>query len=126
MGLGLIVGVAALGVISARAVVERRQQIGVLRSIGFQRRMIQAAFLLESSFVALTAIAVGTALGLVVAYEIVLDVATQPSWESLAFTVPWLALGVIFAVVYAVALLTTLAPALRASRVYPAEALRYQ
>jgi ABC-type lipoprotein release transport system permease subunit len=29
-------------------------------------------------------------------------------------------------VVYAVALLTTLAPAVRASRVYPAEALRYQ
>ena len=37
MGLGLIVGVAALGVISARSVVERRQQIGVLRSIGFRR-----------------------------------------------------------------------------------------
>ena len=37
MGLGLIVGVAALGVISARAVVERRQQIGVLRAIGFRR-----------------------------------------------------------------------------------------
>ena len=34
MGLGLVVGVAALGVISARSVVERRQQIGVLRSIG--------------------------------------------------------------------------------------------
>ena len=36
MGLGLIVGVAALGVITARAVVERRQQIGVLRAIGFR------------------------------------------------------------------------------------------
>ena len=31
MGLGLIVGIAALGVISARAVVERRQQIGILQ-----------------------------------------------------------------------------------------------
>ena len=59
MGLGLVVGVAALGVISARAVVERRQQIGVLRSIGFRREMVQAIFLLESSFVALTAIVVG-------------------------------------------------------------------
>ena len=38
MGLGLIVGVAALGVISARAVVERRQQIGVMRAIGFRTR----------------------------------------------------------------------------------------
>src|SRR5690606_1068103 len=31
MGLGLLVGVVALGVVAARAVVERRQQIGVLR-----------------------------------------------------------------------------------------------
>ena len=60
MGLGLIVGVAALGVISARAVVERRQQIGVLRAIGFRRGMVQLSFLLESSFIALTAIVVGT------------------------------------------------------------------
>jgi putative ABC transport system permease protein len=126
MGLGLVVGVAALGVISARSVVERRQQIGVLRSIGFQRRMIQAAFLLESTFVAGTAIVVGTVLGLILGYNIIADSATQPSWDNLTFTVPWLSLGFIFLVVYAVALLTTLAPAVRASRVYPAEALRYQ
>jgi CBS domain-containing protein len=50
-GLGLIVEVAALGVISARAVVERRQQIGVLRAIGHQRRMVQLSFLLECSFI---------------------------------------------------------------------------
>jgi putative ABC transport system permease protein len=126
MGLGLVVGVAALGVISARAVVERRQQIGVLRAIGFRRRMIQAAFLLEASFVALTAIVVGTALGLVISYNVVADTAQQPSWDMLSFSVPWLNLALIFLIVYAVALLTTLAPAVRASRVYPAEALRYQ
>jgi ABC-type lipoprotein release transport system permease subunit len=33
---------------------------------------------------------------------------------------------VIFLIVYVVALLTTFAPAMRASRVRPAEALRYQ
>ncbi len=43
MGLGLIVGVAALGVISARAVVERRQHIGVLRAIGFRKSMVRSA-----------------------------------------------------------------------------------
>ena len=126
MGLGLIVGVAALGVITARSVVERRQQIGVLRSIGFQRRMIQAAFLLESSFVALSAILVGSVLGLALGYNIIADTAKQPSWDTLSLTVPWLTLSVVFLLVYAVALLTTLAPAVRASRVYPAEALRYQ
>jgi putative ABC transport system permease protein len=127
MGLGLIVGVAALGVISARSVVERRQQIGVLRSIGFRRRMVQASFLLESSFVAFTAIAVGSALGLVVAYNVIADSADDPSWNgALHFVVPWAHLLIVFVAVYAAALLTTYAPAARASRVRPAEALRYE
>jgi putative ABC transport system permease protein len=126
MGLGLIVGVAALGVITARAVVERRQQIGVLRAIGFRRRMVQLAFLLESSFVALTSIAVGTLLGLVVAHNVISDSQNTPSWQNLSFDVPWVNLGIIFAAVYLVALATTWVPAVRASRIYPAEALRYQ
>jgi putative ABC transport system permease protein len=126
LGLGLLVGVAALGVISARAVVERRQQIGVLRAIGFRQRTVQAAFLLESSFVALTAIVVGTVLGLLLAWNIIRDQQAQPSWEGLELVVPWLNLVVIFAVVYAVAIAATLAPAIRASRIRPAEALRYQ
>jgi putative ABC transport system permease protein len=126
MGLGLIVGIAALGVITARSVVERRQQIGVLRAIGFRRRMVQASFLLESSFIALTSIAVGTVLGLAVAYNVLWETKQQPSWDNLAFSVPWVNLGIIFLAVYVVALATTFAPALKASRVYPAEALRYQ
>ena len=51
MGLGLVVGIAA------RSVVERRQQIGVLRALGFQKEMVHLTFLLESSFVALLGIA---------------------------------------------------------------------
>jgi putative ABC transport system permease protein len=126
MALGLIVGVAALGVVSARSVVERRQQIGVLRAIGYRRSMVQACFLIESSFVALTAIVVGTGLGLAVAYNVISDTRRQPSWSGMPFDVPWLTLALIFVAVYGVAMLTTLAPARRASRVYPAEALRYQ
>jgi putative ABC transport system permease protein len=126
MGLGLIVGVAALGVITARAVVERRQQIGVLRAIGFRRRAVQMSFLIESSFVALTSIVVGTGLGLAVAYNVILDSRRSPSWAHMAFVVPWLTLGVVFLAVYLVALATTLVPALRASRIYPAQALRYE
>jgi putative ABC transport system permease protein len=126
MGLGLVVGVAALGVISARAVVERRQQIGVLRAIGFRQRMVQGTFLLESSFIALTAIVVGTILGLLLAGNIIRDQRQQPSWDNLTLVIPWLDFAVIFAIVYVVALAATLAPALRASRIRPAEALRYQ
>lgn len=126
MALGLIVGVAALGVISARAVVERRQQIGVMRAIGFRQGMVQGSFLLESSFVALTAIVVGSGLGLLLADNIIRDTRQQPSWHDIGLHVPWANLAIIFAAVLAVALLATLAPALRASRIRPAEALRYE
>jgi ABC-type lipoprotein release transport system permease subunit len=88
--------------------------------------MVQLAFLLESSFVALTSIVVGTVLGLILAWNIVADQRRQPSWENLELYVPWLNLFVVFAIVYAVALAATLAPAIRASRTRPAEALRYQ
>ena len=126
LGLGLLVGVAALGVISARSVVERRQQIGVMRAIGFRRRMVEASFLLESSFLALTSIVVGTLLGLVLAWNIIADTRRQPSWAGLTLDIPWLNLLVIFLLVYAVAIVATIAPARRASRVQPAEALRYE
>ena len=125
MGLGLLVGVAALGVISARSVVERRQQIGVLRAIGFQPAMIRRTLLLESSMIAVTAIVIGTGLGLVMAAEVVGDMAGTPGWANLSVHVPWASLGVVFGIVYAAALATTWLPALRASRIYPAEALRY-
>ena len=38
MGIGLFVGIAAVGVIAFRTVVERRQQIGMLRAIGYTRQ----------------------------------------------------------------------------------------
>lgn len=89
MGLGLIVGVAALGVISARAVVERRQQIGILRAIGFRRGAIQLGFLLESSFIATTAIVVGTLFGLICAVNVIDDVtANNRSLEALTVSIP--------------------------------------
>ena len=45
------------------------------------------------------------------------DQRAQPSWENLELVVPCVNLGVIFLVVYAVALAATLAPAVRASRI---------
>ena len=126
MLLGLVVGVAALGVIAARSVVERRQQIGVLRSIGFQAQTVRLGLLLESGFLALTSIIVGSALGLALAYNVIDDAHRQATWPGVHLVVPWMNLSVIFLIVMIVALATTLLPARRASRVYPAEALRYQ
>ncbi len=126
MGLGLLVGVAALGVIAARSVVERRQQIGVLRAIGFQRSMVRLGFLLESGFMALTSIVVGTALGLAMAYNVVDDARRQATWPEVHLSIPWLNLALIFVVVLVVALGTAYLPARQASNVYAAEALRYE
>jgi len=126
LGLGLIVGVAALAVISARTVVERRHEIGVMRSIGFERSMVQLSFLLESSMIALVGIVLGSVLGLAIAYNVIRDTADQPSWDNITFAVPWTNLLIVYAVVYGAALLAAFLPARQASRVYPAAALRYE
>jgi putative ABC transport system permease protein len=126
LGLGLIVGVAALGVISARTVVERRHEIGVMRAIGFERRLVQLTFLLEATMVAVVAIAVGTMLGIAIAFNVIRDTKSQAGWENLEYTVPWLGLSAIFAIVLIAAVVTAYIPARQASRVYPAEALRYE
>ena len=124
MGLGLLVGIAALGVIAARSVVERRQQIGMLRALGFQRGQVRLAFLIESSFVALLGIGLGVALGAALSVGIVDSFEEQIS--GIHYTVPWNTLGVIVGLAYVASLLTTFLPASQASRVYPAEALRYE
>ena len=121
MGLGLVVGVAALGVISARSVVERRQQIGVLRSIGFRAAWSRLSFLLESSFIALTAIGVGTPSASSIAYNVdpglrrPADLAGRPARSSC----PGLHLAIVFLAVYAAALLTTSRRRRAPSRVQP-------
>jgi len=126
LGLGLVIGVAALGVISARSVVERRQQIGVLRAIGFQARMVQMSFLVESLIVTLVSVVVGSVLGLWVAFNVIQDTASQPGYENLALVPPWPALAVILGVVVICSVLATWLPSVRASRTYPATALRYE
>ncbi|MDO8736619.1 MAG: FtsX-like permease family protein [Thermoleophilia bacterium] len=124
MGLGLVVGIAALGVIAARAVVERRQQIGMLRAIGFRRGMVQKAFLLESSFVALLGITIGSVLGLTLCYSVMTFIAKDMA--GLTYQIPWFNVVFIGVLAYAASLLTTYLPAHQASKVYPAEALRYE
>ena len=126
MALGLLVGIAGLGVISTRAVVERRQQIGVLRAIGYRRRMIQLSFLLEASFISLLGILIGTTLGIVLGWQAYNDIKQEEGLDSLQFAIPWLQIVVILAVTYGFSMLATFIPARQASRIYPAEALRYE
>jgi putative ABC transport system permease protein len=124
MGLGLVVGICALGVIVARSVVERRQQIGMMRALGFQRGQVRLSFLIESSFIALLGIGGGVVLGLGFSGTLIDNI--REGFPGIEYTVPWGALLLVVVVGYAASLLTTYLPARRASKVYPAEALRYE
>ncbi len=123
-GLGLVVGIAALGVIAARSVIERRQQIGVLRALGFQKGMVQLSFLLESSFVALLGIIIGVALGLGISVRVVTEM--TKSISGITFEIPWFSIITVVVIAYGASLFTTYLPSRQASRIYPAEALRYE
>ena len=124
MGLGLVVGICALGVLAARSVVERRQQIGMMRALGFQRRQVRLTFLIESSFIALLGIGGGVVLGLGFSGTLIDNI--REGFPGMEYRVPWGALLLVVVAGYAASLLTTYLPARRASRVYPAEALRYE
>ncbi len=125
LALGLVVGIAALGVISLRSVVERRQQIGMLRALGYQRGMVAASFLIESLFIAVTGAFIGTTTGLVLAYNLLTGTSGSQSLSgSVSVPVAQIALFIGVSVVAAYAM--TALPAHRASRVPIAEALRYE
>ena len=123
MLLGLVAGIIALGVISTRAVVERRRQIGMMRAIGFSRRMVQMSFLAESSFIALLSIALGLGFGLIMGINVVSDIRTDE--PNIPLVIPWGQLALIGVGAYFFSLLTTYLPSRQAARIAPADALRY-
>ena len=126
MGLGLVVGIAALGVISFRAVVERRQQIGMLRAIGYQRSMVALSFLFESGLVALSGILMGLIMGVSFSWVLWTSGDLDDAAGTIPFTVPWMQLAIICGIALVSSLLMTYLPARAASRIAVAEALRYE
>lgn len=125
MGLGLFVGIASLGVIALRSVVERRQQIGMMRAIGYQRGTVALSFILESSFIALTGILSGVVGGAILSYNLLSSQYVSNSSE-ITFFMPWLEITSYCVLAFAFALLLTWWPSRRAAAVPVAEALRYE
>ena len=123
-GLGLVVGVAAIGVLSVRAVVERRQSIGVLRAIGFKSSMIRTQFLIESSFITILGILVGIFLGILQSWLIYNEISKE--LEGAKFVIPFGEVGVLIGLTVIASILASIIPANQASKTYPAEALRYE
>ena len=123
LALGLIVGIAGLGVISTRAVVERWQQIGMLRALGYRRSLVQRSFLMESSFIAVLGLVIGSLVGVWQSYRFFV---TDKTFGTIVFHVPVVEIVLILAGAYLATLLTTYLPSRAAARVAPAEALRYE
>jgi putative ABC transport system permease protein len=123
LALGLIVGIAGLGVISTRAVVERWQQIGMLRAVGYRRSLVQRSFLMESSLIAILGLIIGTIVGVWQSYRFFV---VDKTFGTVAFHVPMIQIGLILVGAYLATLVTTYLPARSAARVAPAEALRYE
>jgi len=124
MGLGLVVGVAALGVLSLRAVNERRMQIAIMRCIGYRARMIRIQFIMESIFITVIGTGLGMGLGALISWSFLDDISGAN--QGLTFDIPWGSILVVVAITVIAALITTYVPARQASQVYPAEALRYE
>ncbi len=123
LGAGLIIGVSALGIITLRSVHERRLEIGMMRAIGFKRRMVRRAFLFEAMLIALWGLIIGTLQGIYVGWYI---------WDEgfkemdYVFSIPWMKIGVVLLIALIFILLCVLPPSHQASKVEPAEALRFE
>ena len=124
MGLGLFVGVAAVGVIAFRTVVERRQQIGMLRAIGYNRKMIGLTFMFESAFIALMGVVSGIVFALILARQLVTESFANQGVTS--FSIPWTQVLLIGGLAFVFALIMTLIPSRQAASIPIAEALRYE
>jgi putative ABC transport system permease protein len=120
LGLGavaLLVGGVGIANVMVVSVLERRTEIGVRRALGATRRHIRLQFLVESMMLA----GLGGAAGVAIGAAITKAYAGSRGWT---FTVPLVGLLGGIAVSLAIGALAGLYPAVRASRLAPAEAVR--
>jgi putative ABC transport system permease protein len=120
LGLGsvaLLVGGVAIANVMVMSVLERRMEIGVRRSIGATRREIRYQFLLESIVLSGIGGLVGVMLGSLITLA-------YTNYTNIVFSIPvWQILG---AVVLALLIgaISGVYPAIKASKIQPAEAVR--
>jgi putative ABC transport system permease protein len=112
---------AAIGLMNIMlvAVNERTREIGLIKAIGGKSKSIRAQFLFESIFISLIGAVLGIILGVVVGNVVGIFLHT-------GFVIPWLWVAIGILVCSAVGLFAGLYPALKASRLDPIVALRYE
>jgi ABC-type antimicrobial peptide transport system permease subunit len=115
---GLAIGAVGLAVISTRNVAERRREIGMMRAIGFPRRQVMLSVLLELVVLGIIGLIIGIVNGLLIALGFA-------NLQNVALIIPWEQLGLYLSFIVLIALFAGSIPAYVASRIPPAEALRY-
>lgn len=112
---------AAIGLMNIMlvAVTERTKEIGLIKAIGGKQKTIRNQFLFESIIISLGGAAFGILLGVIVgnAFAILMQTGFVIPWQ-------WMIIGIIICTI--VGLLSGLYPAIKASKLRPIEALRYE
>jgi putative ABC transport system permease protein len=120
IGLITLVG-AAIGLMNIMlvSVTERTKEIGLIKAIGGRQRNVRQQFLFESILISLIGAAFGVVLGVILGNVFSLILST-------GFVLPWGWVGGGILICSLVGLLAGLYPSLKASRLNPIEALRYE
>jgi putative ABC transport system permease protein len=101
------------------SVTERTREIGVRKALGAKKSTIAFQFFIETLLIGQMGGLVGIILGILVGFAF----ATAMDF---AFVIPWGAIIAAFATSFAVAIVSGLYPAIKASKLDPIEALRYE
>ena len=132
--LSLIVLVAALNIVSTLIVmvVQKTKDIGIFKAIGMPRKQIRKIFTYEGLAIGFIGITLGVALGwllcfLLKRYQFVKLPADIYYLDHLPVSLSfWPDVALIIVAALAITVLSTIYPALRAGRLNPVEALRYE
>ena len=139
--LALIVRVAAFNIVSMMVMVvtEKQSDIAILRTLGSSSPSIMKIFIVQGAVIGVIGVIMGVLLGILLALNIESIVAVIEQafgWQfidadlyyisKLPSDLHWGDVVFISIGAFIIALAATLYPALRAARVQPAEALRYE
>jgi lipoprotein-releasing system permease protein len=139
--LSMIVAVAAFNILSTLVmlVTEKQSDVAILRTLGISSGQIMGIFMVSGTLIGLIGTTLGTIFGIITAININSIIQTLEGWFNTEFLskdvyyiteisadLQTMDVLTIIGIAFGLSVLATIYPAWRASRVEPAEALRYE